>query len=139
MALVLWSENYETGIAAIDEQHKRLFLMVNEFHEAMKERRGREKIAEVLDFLGEYVGRHFQDEEQLMADHKYPAYLQHKHVHESLARKVNKLIAGYKRGDTTLTVETSQLLLDWISEHIQGHDMLYINFFKEKGLITPEE
>lgn len=134
MSLLTWSEDYETGIDVIDDQHKKLFLMVNDLHVAMKEHRGREKIGEVLDFLSEYVSRHFQDEEQLMAEYKYPAYVQHKHVHEGLARKVNKLIAGYKRGDTTLTNETSQLLLDWIQEHIAEQDMLYVAFFKEKGL-----
>ena len=139
MALITWSEVFETGIPVIDEQHQRLFAMINEFHDAMKERRGREKIGEVLDFLGDYVCRHFQEEEKLMAEHKYPAYLQHKHVHDSLAKKVNKLIAGYKRGDTTLTIETSQLLVDWIKEHIEGCDMPYVPFFKEKGLAAAED
>ncbi len=134
MPLIAWSEKYATGVARIDAQHWLLFDKVNLFHDAMKQRQGREKICEVLDFLAAYVHEHFSAEESLLQTHRYPGYLGHRHAHEALTKKVNQLIVGYKSGDAALTLEASQMLVDWIGQHIETHDLQYAPFLKEKGV-----
>ena len=36
-----WNDRYLTGIGLFDDQHKRLFALVNAFHQAMKEGKAR--------------------------------------------------------------------------------------------------
>ena len=50
MAFVEWSdEKYAIGVARVDEQHRRLFELLNELHDAMQEGEGRDVVGETPD------------------------------------------------------------------------------------------
>jgi hemerythrin len=60
MALI-WTEALAVGHGLIDAQHKELFSRYNTLLQACREGRGREAIAPALEFLAEYVVKHFAD------------------------------------------------------------------------------
>lgn len=69
--LARW-EPYETGIVALDNEHRRLVEGVNQLYEAVRDKRGEEVLGEILTMLETYTIDHFQHEEKLMAEYHFP-------------------------------------------------------------------
>lgn len=61
-----WTPDLSVGVELIDEQHKIWFEKANGLFEAGKERKAREYINTMIDFLDDYTKQHFKDEEAYM-------------------------------------------------------------------------
>ena len=70
---IAWTPNLSVGVEHIDDQHKIWFEKANALFEAGKEKRAKEYIKTMLDFLDEYTKKHFKDEEAFMVEIRYPA------------------------------------------------------------------
>lgn len=112
-----WYDSYNVGNESIDEDHKRLFNLFNEFVTAVNERRGETEIQGVLNDLLEYTDYHFDREERLMRDSGFPDYKAHKSTHDTFVNElhdVNKAMdAGGEQGAYVLSV-----LAEWLTGHI---------------------
>jgi hemerythrin-like metal-binding protein len=133
MAAVTWNESYSVGVKALDEQHKKLFAMVNQMHEAMSAGKGRAIIGQVMDELFDYVRLHFTTEEKLLEKYNYAGLSEQKREHEAFIKKVTEMQQKMQAGNLTLSIEISQFLRNWITEHIMGVDKKYSAFLNEKG------
>ena len=60
-----WKDEYSVGIDSIDQQHKNLFSIVNEFHSAVKQKSNKSEIFSILNKLIQYTEAHFKDEEKI--------------------------------------------------------------------------
>jgi hemerythrin len=75
-----WLKEYELGIDAIDNQHKRIVEYINELEKAHG--LGNEGyITFVLDGLVDYTLTHFQFEEGMQEKAGYPFLKAHKRIH----------------------------------------------------------
>ncbi len=129
---VEWTENLAVGDATIDSQHKELFKRFNQLLDACQQRKGREKIADVLKFLDDYVIFHFGEEEKLMALHVYPGEATHKAEHQLFIHQLNELRQTMQsRGPSIdLLITTNQALIHWIVMHIKDMDVRFGVFLK---------
>lgn len=134
MSFLDWNEQYEVNIAEVDEQHKRLFSMVNEMHEAMKMGRGDEVTGKILKGLIDYCGYHFITEERLMNAHGYHDYITHKKAHDELTEQTKRLYARYTAGEPVLSFELMDFLKKWLRNHILGMDKAFGPYLKAKGV-----
>lgn len=130
MPVAIWNDSFATGNIVVDEQHKQLFLMVNKLNDAILAGQGKEQTLKVLDSLARYIIVHFQDEEKLMLDRKYPEYTKHKSIHDNLTQQATQIISKYKNGEITLTLQLSQFLGDWIKIHIMQEDQKMASWIK---------
>jgi len=78
---VKWSRAYATGIDFIDEQHKMLFKMSEDYHHALAEGRGDRVYGLMLQSLTRYARAHFEIEEQCMERYRCPAAAQNREAH----------------------------------------------------------
>lgn len=120
-----WDESFSTGIRTFDEQHKTLFRMVNDLHDAMQQKRTKEAIGQILKGLADYTVNHFADEEKAFAQAHYPDEQQHKRLHKDLVDQVVALIGKFQSGETILSQEVIEFLQGWLINHIKGQDKLY--------------
>lgn len=127
MAIAIWNDSYLTGDATVDLQHRNLFKMVNELHDAVVAGKGKEVLQPTLKKLASYTIEHFGIEERLMQRAEYPGYDGHKSKHETLANQARTPIADYETGKAVLTITLSQFLSEWLRHHINEED---------KGMIT---
>lgn len=128
MALFTWSDEYSVGIKEIDEQHKKLFDIINELHDAMKEAKGKAVLGKVIKELISYTEFHFSTEEILLQNCKYPDFNQHKLKHDDFTRKVKEFEQKYLSGAALLSQEIVQFLRDWLVKHIKESDKQYSLF-----------
>ena len=126
-----------TGHDLIDAQHQELY-------EAFK------GISQLLDVPGvnmkywfgmvirkadDYVVKHFNDEEQLMADVQYTGFAEHKLQHIEIINELQKhqsTIKQLKTADEQI-VEARQLLRfmhEWLNQHVLVDDKKLVDFIR---------
>ncbi len=107
MAVIDWKKVYETGIVALDEEHKGgLVLEINRLYEAVRDKRGEKITAEILNMLEVYTSEHFQHEERLMGgEYHYPELGEHKAKHQQMIDTVQSMKLRSVAGSEALAVE----------------------------------
>jgi hemerythrin len=123
-----WTKQLETGIPSIDEQHKELFRQIDILLDA----KNKDRIAETLNFLGDYVKKHFGDEQVMHAKSKYPKATAHKQYHDAFIVTFKTLKDTYNREGPTLAnrMAVDKTLIGWLREHILVQDKDFATFYK---------
>jgi len=134
MALVTWSDGLSVGVKAIDDQHTTLFNCINDLHDAMMKGQARSIIGSLLCKLLSYTRSHFSEEEDLMANYKYPGLSQHLIQHRALTKQVEEYIARFEKGDLALSNDLADFLSGWLYNHILGVDKVYGPYMNERGV-----
>ncbi len=119
-----WNDSLATGIKEVDNQHKEIFRRVDGLLAACKDGKGREKVGETIDFLGGYVIKHFEAEEKIQRDYKFPHYPEHKAMHEQFIKDFSKLKEQFDKDGATLPLVMSmnRTVVAWLVNHIERED-----------------
>ncbi len=132
MSFVDWSAAYTVNHARLDEQHQKLFRIINELHDAMFAKKGREFVSTTLRELVEYAGTHFAEEERLMEAHGFQGLAEHKAAHQALIKIVSDIEHRYHQSHESLGGEMIGFLVsDWLIKHILTMDKQYAPYMKE--------
>ena len=129
-----WKNEYSLSIASIDAQHKKLFAIAEELHEAMRTGQSKPVLSKILDRLVQYTATHFAQEESLMKAHAYPDFAAHRSVHEALKKQVMDFQEKFQAGETFISIELMTFLKDWLEKHIKGTDMRYAPFLLQRNV-----
>ena len=135
-----WDESFLTGIALVDDQHKRLVDLVNDMGEISMsgENADPQELAAVINEMLDYAKTHFRDEEDLMQksglDLRHISF--HRAQHYSFFEEARGLTAIGKEVYPERTRELLQYLVDWLAYHILGIDQSMARQFRavESGL-----
>ncbi len=133
-SFLVWSDDYGTGIDAIDEDHKQLLNMINNLRAAVLCNTGKEFERHTLEELVAYTGYHFEKEEALMQEFGYPDFEGHKAQHDQMAQYAQGFVRRYDEHGKKVLEDVADYLTRWLLQHINGTDMQYVEFFREKGV-----
>ncbi len=119
-----WSSDLETGNKLIDSQHKELIDAVNNLIDACFKLNGLNQLTKTADFLQNYVTMHFNEEEKLQFNTKYPQYQSHKQLHTNFKAVVKNLVNELRVNGPSpkLLNDITTLIGDWIIKHIKNED-----------------
>ncbi|MDH4182855.1 MAG: bacteriohemerythrin [Nitrospinota bacterium] len=124
--VVAWdASKLSVGIAEMDNQHKRIIDIVNNFNRSVKAGVSSRGAAEALEELVDYAKTHLATEEALLRRHHYPEYDTHKRIHEMMLDKMAKLQARAASGEKGAVLEVMNFVRDWLVNHIQKVDVKY--------------
>jgi hemerythrin len=131
---ILFTPDLAVGVSGIDQQHKEIFRRVDALLEASAKGAGRERLAELLPFLGTYVVQHFADEEKTMREAGYPEYPRHKGLHAAFLAEFTVLQKRYQTegASTSLTLAVQKKVVEWLVQHIKKEDKAIAAFIKSK-------
>jgi hemerythrin-like metal-binding protein len=135
MAYFEWDPSLETGMNAIDEQHRTLFALANRLQEAVEscpDCDDHELVTDTVYRLTDYVMQHFNDEEAFMRSIGYPRLGAHAMLHELLTAETLRVAADYWNGEDVLPTTLAPMLVDWLRSHIRGQDMGYISYARRR-------
>ncbi len=120
MPYVVWSDMFSINMPFIDNQHKKLINIVNDFHEAIHKNKGEESLFKILNALIKYAEQHFQDEERVMEFSGYPLDKknEHKKIHEQLIMDIFRLQQEYNQSEEKTIYNLELFLNSWLIEHI---------------------
>lgn len=122
---IVWTSRLSVGVDLIDEQHKIWFEKANELFEAGRQRRAKEYIISMFDFLDDYTKQHFRDEEAYMEKIRYPEIDAQKKAHASFIENLAKLKQDYNEsgGNIMLIVNANKMIINWLTKHISNMDV----------------
>lgn len=121
---IQWIAEYSIGNTEIDEQHKVLFTMINDFfHQDNKE-------AAIMLFqsLSSYIDLHFESEENLLRQINYPDTEDHIKKHGELREKFHLLRDKLDDYDIDVHHKIAMFLYNWLAQHILKADMEYKSY-----------
>jgi hemerythrin len=133
VALMKWSDSYNTGVADIDEQHKQLVAILNRLKSSIADRTSREVCSGILDELIDYTQKHFRFEEGLMEASGYSLYASHKKVHEELLAQVLSYRQKLATSNESISFELLHFLQMWLVKHISESDKRFGQYFVFTG------
>ena len=134
MSLITWTkEDFGTNVTVADEQHKVLFGLLNDLHDAVPTG-DRAAIGAKLDALVSYVVDHFAEEERLMTSTGYPDYDAHKAEHTKLLETCGGVATKFHAGELDITQDTTAFVKDWLVTHIPNVDKHYGPYLNSKGV-----
>lgn len=124
---VVWSSEFEVGVALIDGQHRELIARINKLLAAIRAGQGRKETSVLMRFLQDYVVEHFRAEEGFMLRNQYAEYAAHKEIHDAFIADLEVLAESVEKTgiDSALVVVVNQKVINWLVAHI---------FMVDKGL-----
>ncbi|KJV05794.1 hypothetical protein VZ94_15510 [Methylocucumis oryzae] len=126
MTFMAWSEDYLTGIATVDEQHKTLVDMINASASLLAADciTTDNYATQLLDGLVNYVSLHFSTEDKLMTEQGIDIrHLQHhRTAHQGFAKQVEFLRQELDENGQFNGVKLLRFLSNWLAFHILGED-----------------
>ena len=87
MDWIAWDDTLETGDARMDADHKELAELFNLLRDAADGGKGRAACAAILDDIIRHAKAHFELEQRLMAQQRYPKAEQHAAEHAMLIKQ----------------------------------------------------
>ncbi len=95
--MIIWTKEFETGFAKLDQQHQLLIDNINLLEEQLQNpnptHEEAESAVQLVDYLEAYVNVHFKTEERCMELYQCPAHAQNQQEHE----RIRGFIRDYKR------------------------------------------
>jgi hemerythrin len=123
---VAWTKNLSVGVAAMDDDHKKLIAIINDLHDGIIAGHKKEILASALDHLAEYTRFHFAREEEMLAKTNYLAAPIHKMEHAGFVSRLSNLQERFKTAPIAMIdLELMNFLRNWLLTHIQGSDKQY--------------
>ncbi len=130
MALIEWTPALSLNIDMIDEQHKTLVDMINNFYDELNNKSSKELIGKLITQMKDYTHTHFKAEEELFLSYGYKDSAAHIKTHKDFIAKVNDLETRYKENKLIISFEVTNFLKDWLINHIQKTDKEYAKVIK---------
>jgi len=128
---MIWNKKYETGNAQVDDEHKQIFILVQDVLDATYDSEDA-TIESTMDFLAGYTVDHFKHEESLMAESNYPDMAVHKKQHDDFVAEVlalrNRLVneSDKAKGNSDVT----KVVVNWLTDHVLGSDKFMANYYR---------
>lgn len=118
---IQWLPKYAVGNKEIDEQHKVLFTMINDFYH----QDSKEEAIILFHNLSSYIDLQFESEENLLRQINYPET--EKHIKEHLELRENLDVLQSKLDDYNFEIQhkIATFIYSWLTAHILKSDMGY--------------
>jgi hemerythrin len=128
-----WDESLSVKVKEIDEQHKKLFSIINSCCVELKDSGGKNNIRDVLMELIEFSRVHFSTEEKYFTQCDYLGAEEHIAEHNNMIVKVLDFKNRFDDGEDIMN-ELDSFLVDWWDNHLKKMDMKYVDAFQRCGL-----
>ncbi len=127
---IVWREQMNVGIKAIDDDHRKLVELINTFEELVRRSPKLDLDQEalvrtVLARLQTYAREHFAREERLQVVAGYAGLDENKREHQNLSRDLGNMIDRYHSsvGEPLTGEEMLKFLNSWLVNHIIRIDL----------------
>ena len=125
-----WDSKFSVGFDALDEQHKKLFEIINKAMGAYETQSN--DLIDIFTELSDYLGYHFMSEENTMAAMRYPGREQHHLKHQEFIKQFMGFLDDYELGKDKIALNLLIFLRDWLFKHVlKNEDPGYAMFYKE--------
>ncbi|MBN1118866.1 MAG: hemerythrin family protein [Bacteroidales bacterium] len=131
MNFISWREDYSVKNEVIDNQHKKLFALINDLYEAFVTKSDNLGVERIINELSDYTENHFKEEEKLFAFYNYAEAEEHIKEHKIFINTIQEITEKYKENPKSFSTRITSFLQKWLINHILETDKKYISMFPE--------
>ena len=122
MAFINWDSHLSIGIPAMDQQHKKMADIINQFHLGVRSGVEVEKLSLLLTALSQVTAAHLEEEELLMEKAGFPHLDDHKLGHAKIVDQLALMQKKLDEGTKPSLTESAVFFKGWFVSHIQKDD-----------------
>jgi len=134
MPLFTWDQSYSVKVNRCDDDHKKLFALINRLHDAMSVGKGAAVMEQTVQELLDYTRVHFSAEEALMEKAGYAELPGHRAQHQHFVKQVEQFQKDLQISKSGKAVEVLGFLKDWLTKHIKQTDQRYSAHLNSHGI-----
>ena len=132
---IVWTDEFLTGIDAIDEDHRHLFSLLAKLQK-INTQGSAVSMAEAFKGFIAFIDRHFKREELIMNICEDPYLNNHQQVHRLLLKQVKAEQEMFIQGEISAK-EVLEFFFEWFSSHIKNFDMdIHLSASKDKEQVS---
>lgn len=132
--MLKWDHKYELGHERIDAEHRIFLGLVIDFHDAIEQKKSKEKLIRILREIGKYAEFHFVSEENIMADYGYPEQTEHAQLHDILLSDVRDKYSRFMLDEISAD-EVFDFLFSWFAIHTSTEDKKLVGHLQNRVTI----
>jgi hemerythrin-like metal-binding protein len=123
MSFAEWDHRYEIGIESVDEDHRQIIKLINDFHDLLLQGGSRAEVIDLLGVVYTNIRSHFVSEEEIMRSMDYPDYRIHKADHDRLLEEIDEISSDYEAGKYfNKPLALADRLKNWFDTHFFDMD-----------------
>jgi hemerythrin len=123
--LLSWKPAYSVNEVDLDNQHIKLFDMLNKIYENVMNSNEVDCVLPVIDELSQYMEFHFSEEEQYMREMNVQEVVAHIAKHREFSQTIETLKKNYHGNNLEVTQELIIVLGNWLLSHVLTEDIKY--------------
>lgn len=133
--MIQWKDEYNIGVKLVDEQHKRLFEIAGLAEQLLilpNETDKFDEIVHIIYELKDYVVFHFNAEQSILQNIKFPKYFSHLVMHNDFIENMNSVNIDKIDDDQQKNLlKILNFIMDWIKEHVLIEDRIWAKYYHE--------
>jgi hemerythrin len=119
-----WTKAHATFLPEVDAEHRNLFRMAEELHQAVHAGQETPQVQALMQSLIASIEEHFAHEERLMQAAQCESYEWHRQQHDTLRRKAKLFSEQLAAGDARAPVEFVKFSARWFKDHMSLTDRM---------------
>jgi hemerythrin-like metal-binding protein len=131
--LVAWTSHISVEVKLLDNDHKKLLILLSKLHNAVIHCLARQILDRVMESLIQHIRVHFAHEEQLFAETAYPGAAFHEREHNCLIVHAKVLQQRFRNSaDVESCLQVIEQLKNSLCHHMESADLLYVPHFRAR-------
>lgn len=132
--MIEWTDRFDTGIAEVDHDHRRLVDLINQLDVILSDAGDLGRVGAVVDALVDYTDYHFQREERMLDSMGYDGAVAHAEVHAQFGHFLGNLVGVCMlHPDRANLLKLSDYLKSWLIDHILVEDMKFATLLRDQA------
>lgn len=122
-----WSPRYCCGHALIDAQHQALFALANQLLDRLLAKAPGQELLALMQRLLVDIARHFEDEEQILAEQAFGGLAAHRQEHARLLEQAAAWLQSAQQRELDLGEAFNFVAYEVVANHMLGADRDYVD------------
>jgi hemerythrin len=135
MPFIVWTSEMSVDVKMLDNDHKRLAILINELHDGLLDGRAKEALEGIFEELVAYTRIHFAHEEQLLSEAGSSGAETYKQKHNHEFERILDLQVHFRSAtESAAYFEVLDQLKGWLFAHTKGIDKESVANLKASGV-----
>ena len=135
MPFIVWTSEMSLDVKMLDNDHKRLAILINELHDGLLDGRAKEALEGIFEELVAYTRIHFAHEEQLLSVDGSSGAETHEQKHNQEFERILDLQVHFRSAtESAAYYEVLDQLKEWLFAHAAGIDKDSVAHLKASGV-----
>jgi hemerythrin len=135
MPFIVWTSEMSVDVKMLDNDHKRLAILINDLHDGLMTGRDGKALESVFEELVASTRIHFAHEEQLLDEAGYSGAAAHKREHGNKIVQILQLQARFHSAkESAGYLEILDQLKEWLFTHMEHSDKEFVAHLKATGV-----